>query len=63
MINDGDIWPKKVYSSLRHQAEKMLMQEVFSALALALLIGLGYLSNFLTYHINVQVLSEEHEVS
>jgi hypothetical protein len=41
----------------------MLRQEVFCAIAFAFLAGLGCLSNYLTHYINVQVLSEEIEVS
>jgi hypothetical protein len=41
----------------------MLRQEVFCAIAFAFLAGLGCLSNYLTHHINVPVLTEESEVS
>lgn len=40
----------------------MLVQEIFSAVALAYLLGLGYLANYLNHHISVKVLLEEHEV-
>lgn len=40
----------------------MLVQEILSALALAYLLGLGYLANYLNHHISVTVLHDEDEV-
>lgn len=40
----------------------MLLQETYSALVFAILIGLGCLSNYLTNYINVQVMTDENEV-
>lgn len=40
----------------------MLVQEILSALALAFLLGLGYLANYLNHHISVTVLHDEDEV-
>lgn len=40
----------------------MLVQEILSAIALAYLLGLGYLANYLNHHISVKVLLEENEV-
>jgi hypothetical protein len=41
----------------------MIKQEIFSAFGFAFIIGLGCLANYLTQLINVQILTEENEVS
>jgi hypothetical protein len=40
----------------------MLIQEIYSAIGFAFIIGLSCLGNYLTHHINVQILTEENEV-
>jgi hypothetical protein len=41
----------------------MLLQEVYSALVVLFLIGISWLGEHLTQRIDVEVLSEENEVS
>lgn len=48
---------------MSRQIEQMLSQEIFSALAFAYLIGLICFANYLTHHINVEVLTAKNEVS
>lgn len=53
----------EIQSYFNRRIVRMLTQEIFSALAFAFLIGVACLGNYLTHHINVEVLSEGSEVN